>query len=56
MLCLISHVSQISSLLPKEFIEYVGRVYYTKKSGEEEMDAKECFDWWRRGMVSVYML
>uniref|UniRef100_A0A9J7Y9E0 HD domain-containing protein n=1 Tax=Cyprinus carpio carpio TaxID=630221 RepID=A0A9J7Y9E0_CYPCA len=36
-----------SSLLPEEFTEYVGRVYYTKKSDEEERDAKECFRWWR---------
>ncbi|XP_067260586.1 deoxynucleoside triphosphate triphosphohydrolase SAMHD1-like isoform X2 [Chanodichthys erythropterus] len=47
---------EVSSLLPEEFTEYVGRVYYTKKSDEEERDAKECFKWWRRGepVILVY--
>ncbi len=51
-----SLVSQKSSLQPKTFSEHVGRVYYTKNSDEEEKDAKECFKWWRLGMVSVYGL
>ncbi|XP_067266172.1 uncharacterized protein [Chanodichthys erythropterus] len=44
---------EISSLLPEEFTEYVGRVYYTKNSDEEEKDAKECFDWWRRDKCEI---
>ncbi|KAL0151867.1 hypothetical protein M9458_052868, partial [Cirrhinus mrigala] len=43
----------VSSLLPEEFTEYVGRVYYTKNSDEEEKDAKMCFDWWCRGMCEI---
>ncbi|KAL0151837.1 hypothetical protein M9458_052838, partial [Cirrhinus mrigala] len=43
----------VSSLLPEEFTEYVVRVYYTKNSDEEEKDAKECFDWWCRGMCEI---
>ncbi|XP_067298513.1 deoxynucleoside triphosphate triphosphohydrolase SAMHD1-like [Pseudorasbora parva] len=43
-----------SSLLPEEFTEYVGRVYYTKNSDEEEKDAKECFKWWRLGMIQLF--
>ncbi|XP_067260330.1 deoxynucleoside triphosphate triphosphohydrolase SAMHD1-like [Chanodichthys erythropterus] len=47
---------EVSSLLPEEFTEYVGRIYYTKNSDEEERDAKECFKWWRRGecVIQVY--
>ncbi|XP_058638825.1 uncharacterized protein LOC131544542 isoform X1 [Onychostoma macrolepis] len=44
---------EVSSLLPEEFTEYVGRVYYTKNSDEEEKDAKECFKWWRLGMYKI---
>ncbi|XP_016416987.1 deoxynucleoside triphosphate triphosphohydrolase SAMHD1-like [Sinocyclocheilus rhinocerous] len=44
---------EVSSLLPKKFSEHVGRVYYTKNSDEEEMDAKECFKWWRLGMCVI---
>ncbi|XDV21778.1 hypothetical protein PO909_026798 [Leuciscus waleckii] len=44
---------EISSLLPEEFTEYVGRVYYTKNSDEEEKDARECFDWWRRDKCEI---
>ncbi|XP_016398944.1 uncharacterized protein LOC107732182 [Sinocyclocheilus rhinocerous] len=44
---------EVSSLLLEEFTEYVGRVYYTKNSDEEEKDAKECFKWWRLGMVKI---
>ncbi|XP_059407404.1 deoxynucleoside triphosphate triphosphohydrolase SAMHD1-like [Carassius carassius] len=47
---------EISSLLPKESTEYVGRVYYTKKSDEEERDAKECFRWWRLREDGVCMI
>uniref|UniRef100_A0A9J7X6H9 Beta/gamma crystallin 'Greek key' domain-containing protein n=1 Tax=Cyprinus carpio carpio TaxID=630221 RepID=A0A9J7X6H9_CYPCA len=44
---------EVSSLLPEEFTEYVGRVYYTKNSVEEEMDAKECFKWWCLGKCVI---
>ncbi|XP_048051508.1 deoxynucleoside triphosphate triphosphohydrolase SAMHD1-like [Megalobrama amblycephala] len=44
---------EVSSLLPEEFTEYVGRVYCTKNSEEEERDAKECFKWWRRGKPEI---
>ncbi|XP_050956874.1 deoxynucleoside triphosphate triphosphohydrolase SAMHD1-like [Labeo rohita] len=44
---------EVSSLLPEEFTEYVGRVYYTKNSDEEEKDAKECFKWWRLGKNKI---
>ncbi|XP_026137198.1 uncharacterized protein LOC113114400 isoform X2 [Carassius auratus] len=47
---------EISSLLPEEFTEYVGRVYYTKQSDEEERDAKECFRWWRLREDGVCMI
>ncbi|XP_056088607.1 deoxynucleoside triphosphate triphosphohydrolase SAMHD1-like [Rhinichthys klamathensis goyatoka] len=36
---------EVSSLMPEAFTEYVGRVYYTESSDEEEKDAKECFKW-----------
>ncbi|XDV16818.1 hypothetical protein PO909_016352, partial [Leuciscus waleckii] len=47
---------EVSSLLPEEFTERVGRVNYTKNSDEEEKDAKECFKWWRLGkcVIQVY--
>ncbi|CAM4454471.1 unnamed protein product [Leuciscus chuanchicus] len=41
---------ELSSLLPEEFTEYVGRVNYRKNSGEQK-DAKECFKWWCLGKV-----
>ncbi|XP_042571951.1 deoxynucleoside triphosphate triphosphohydrolase SAMHD1-like [Cyprinus carpio] len=44
---------EVSSLLPEEFTEYVGRVYYTKNSEEEEKDAKECFGWWCRDKCNI---
>uniref|UniRef100_A0A8C1LS65 Beta/gamma crystallin 'Greek key' domain-containing protein n=1 Tax=Cyprinus carpio TaxID=7962 RepID=A0A8C1LS65_CYPCA len=44
---------EVSSLLPEEFTEYVGRVYYTNNSEEEEKDAKECFGWWRRDKCNI---
>ncbi|XP_042621269.1 gamma-crystallin S-like [Cyprinus carpio] len=45
-----------SSLLPEEYTEYVGRVYYTKKSDKEERDAKECFRWWRLSKDRMCMI
>ncbi|XP_016333383.1 deoxynucleoside triphosphate triphosphohydrolase SAMHD1-like [Sinocyclocheilus anshuiensis] len=47
---------ELSSLLPEEFTEYVGRVYYTKKSDEEERDSKECFRWWRLSEDGMCMI
>ncbi|KAL1281510.1 hypothetical protein QQF64_000313, partial [Cirrhinus molitorella] len=42
-----------SSLSTEEFTEYVCRVYYIGNSDKDPRSAKECFDWWRRGMCEI---